>query len=480
MPIMLKPDLHMRKDVDRVVVYRHDETEPGVYSDDFGWRLLHPSTAILIALFDGVKQTEQVIGEFGFLTDLPDNDAKKLVLDFIDSNQDLMTDDTSCRLLRRRYQPEDFLMDGENLDFSTHRLKLPIGVVWVVTLDCPFTCRYCYADVERQEACDHGILDPEQIRRVVDQFQEIELARVGISGGDPFSHPHILELLRLLAEANLFPEVPTKTPLSRNTLQQIKDCSYASIQFSLDSPTDGNIVSQHLNIPDNGYLAKMRRSMQSAHDVGLMVGINAVITQLNIDAIPDMIRLYGDLGYVYRLNFAQAGASIYRSFPELMAERETYEKYEAIIDEMKPQYPHMRCNMSWLADPTSMTVKERADYFRGRPRCSGGRWEFTLLPNGDMTLCEELYYYPEFIIGNILETPMQELWNSEKMLSILYPEQEEVRGGPCADCDFWHECNTGRGRCWLRALKAYQGEPAAHNWPDPFCPKAPAPKVRVL
>jgi radical SAM protein with 4Fe4S-binding SPASM domain len=479
MPLRLKSNLHMRKDQDRIVVYERDSMDLGGSRDDFGWRLLHPNFAVLVSLFDGVKSTDRVTEEFGYLIDLGADDCRRLVTDFLEKNAAMMEEVPPGSAAQRRFNPMNLLMDADKLDFSTDRLRLPIGCVWITTLKCGFDCVYCYADVERSRDVRRGLMSVDQIQFVIDQLAELELGRVTITGGDPFSHPHILEILTRLKAAGYCPEVPTKTPLSRSMLQRVRAIGLPSIQFSFDSPVDDETAPDMLRIPNDGYAQRMRRSIETAGELGLKVAINAVLTRKNIDQIPAMVEYYGNLGFVYRVGLSQAGASIYRSFAEEMVDRQRYEAYEDLLDKVKPQYPHMAINLSWLPDPSQQTRKERADWFRNRPRCSAGRWEFTILPNGDMSLCEELYYHPAFIVGNVLETPIRELWSSEKMQSILYPDQTTLQGGPCANCEFFHECNTGKGRCWLRAIKAFRDEPNCHEWPDPYCPKAPRSEHRV-
>ncbi len=145
-----------------------------------------------MSLFDGRKDTEAVAQEFGFLMDLEENEARKLVYDFLDSNADLMVEANGDAPATARFDPTNFLMDGEKLDFSNDRLKLPTGMVWVLTMRCGFKCTYCYADIDDfgpDSPCHHE-LSLEKARELIDQFKDLELGRVTISGGDPFTYPH--------------------------------------------------------------------------------------------------------------------------------------------------------------------------------------------------------------------------------------------------------------------------------------------------
>ena len=41
--------------------------------------------------------------------------------------------------------------------------------------------------------------------------------------------------------------------------------------------------------------------------------------------------------------------------------------------------------------------------FNERSVCAGNYLQLFILPDGNVTICEELYWHPKFIVGNILE-----------------------------------------------------------------------------
>ena len=479
MALRLKEGLHMRADGGRVVVYQKATHDSPSYPESFGWRLLHPNVAIMISLMDGAKDLDRVAREFGFLHGNDSSGARRFIDTFVTEHRDFFEDVTLESEPTPRFDPFDFLLPQDGVDLSMERLHQPIGCVWVVTLACGFKCSYCYADIDRVTDGGRGIMTLDQIDRMMDQFDELEMGRVGVSGGDPFAHPHVFEILSRLYERGYIMEVPTKTALSRRALERVRDIGLTSVQFSLDSPLRGDVVASHLQTVDEGHLQRVLASIDYARELEMRIAINAVLTTKNIDHVPDMVRYYGDLGHVYRLNLSQVGGAIYRSFPDLMASPEAYRELEAELAELVLQYPHMQTSMSWIPEPSLVSTTEKEEWFATRPRCSGGRWEFAIMPDGSMTVCEELYYHPHFLVGNVLETPIAELWNSERMLSILYPESSDILAGPCAGCDDLEACNREKGRCWVRALKAFHDRPGAENWPDPFCPMAPASLHRV-
>jgi radical SAM protein with 4Fe4S-binding SPASM domain len=96
------------------------------------------------------------------------------------------------------------------------------------------------------------------------------------------------------------------------------------------------------------------------------------------------------------------------------------------------------------------------------------------LPDGKITLCEELYWLPQFITGDLMKQSIKQAWNSEKALALYHFSQDLVREQiACKACKDFDRCHQTRGVCWKQVLYAYGKE----NWdyPDPRCPYAPEP-----
>jgi radical SAM protein with 4Fe4S-binding SPASM domain len=96
-----------------------------------------------------------------------------------------------------------------------------------------------------------------------------------------------------------------------------------------------------------------------------------------------------------------------------------------------------------------------------------------VLPDGKVTLCEQLYWHPFFLLGDLNRQSIMEMWHSEKALSLWNFSQEEVRDvSPCKTCEAFDGCRRGLGNCWRQAIAAYG--PENYDFPSPDCPKAPS------
>jgi radical SAM protein with 4Fe4S-binding SPASM domain len=209
------------------------------------------------------------------------------------------------------------------------------------------------------------------------------------------------------------------------------------------------------------------------------VGVTCVVTARNIDQVVDMAHYYADLGYISRVSFSQMAASRFRYEPELFAPDEQLRALEKTMHQIRSQYDHISINYTYIEDCTFMDQDGRRAFHSDRPTCSGGKWSFTLLPDGKVTLCEQLYYHEHFLVGDLRKQSIEEMWHSPEMMKVVRPDQSEFTGSPCHTCKDFRACHDGRGRCWTRALKAYADKSKPELWPDPYCPIAPETERRL-
>ena len=116
--------------------------------------------------------------------------------------------------------------------------------------------------------------------------------------------------------------------------------------------------------------------------------------------------------------------------------------------------------------------------FKGA-RCSALNEHFFILPDGKVTICEQLYWNPNFIIGDMNQQGIMEVWNSERVQELLQLKQQDLSdNSACKSCKLFDNCfRVARNRCWSDIIKAY----GSKNWdfPDPRCTRAPKMKYNI-
>lgn len=95
-----------------------------------------------------------------------------------------------------------------------------------------------------------------------------------------------------------------------------------------------------------------------------------------------------------------------------------------------------------------------------------------ILPNGEVTICEQLYWNKNFLIGNVCESSIKEIWNSAKAIGLWKREQTSINPhSPCRNCSDFSACFQASNRCYANIMKAYGI--TNFDYPDPRCIQAP-------
>lgn len=115
------------------------------------------------------------------------------------------------------------------------------------------------------------------------------------------------------------------------------------------------------------------------------------------------------------------------------------------------------------------TAQQEIERFFSRSFCSGLFSSLYILPDGKVTMCEQLYWNKDFIIGDVLSQSLEEIWNSEKANSLFFIKQEAIpEESLCHSCQYFNECRSIRQICYREVIRSN----GSSKWyyPDPSCP----------
>jgi radical SAM protein with 4Fe4S-binding SPASM domain len=225
-----------------------------------------------------------------------------------------------------------------------------------------------------------------------------------------------------------------------------------------------------VRIPNYG--RRILNTIDYLGEAGIRVRTNSVLTPLNIADMGNLARYLAALPQVFKSNYTCYARSLYCHRDELFCSLEETVKFESELDALKKAFPEKGLFFNGLPpNPYDDDELRRATTFKNRAVCTANHRGIVVLPNGEVTVCEELYFHKNFIIGDLNNQSLLEVWNSPRALELAYPDQAKVPDGACKDCADFTLCHEGNGRCFRDTLKAY-GMDRPH-WPDPRCPRAP-------
>jgi radical SAM protein with 4Fe4S-binding SPASM domain len=355
----------------------------------------------------------------------------------------------------------------DKLNIAKGRLAVPLNLTLMPSNICATECIYCYA--ERKTIAKSDLLPETRWLELIDEAHSLGIELAVFSGGDPMTSPSIFPILKRAIEKGFLFILPTKTLISAEQAGQMAEIGMHKVwnQISLDGIAESTLKKM---VGIDGYGKIAFESIRNLVKAGLKVRVNVVVTPVNFREIPDLARRLADMG-VKRIGFAGYGRTYYRHRDELFLNQEQIEfvNEQALI--LKDELKFIKINNSvGTRDFSAMSLQDRAQTWKERAKCSGGRSSMVIAPNGDVTLCEQMPLEKEYIAGNLKSCSISELWNSDRMWEMVNIPVEKFRDTECFTCEMFTECQEVYGHCFRDALFNF----GTIYTPPPACPKAPA------
>lgn len=485
---VLNPDYCFKKDIDRILIYSKRRIRFNASED---WRSsLHPYHAQILAFFTSPEPFERKISALASHFNQPAETISQL-LEPYRNNPDIFFTEWNGSIVRfpRRilipleevgeindntysFTAEDLNVSGE-IDLDTRRIKKgPHGILWMWTNRCGTRCLYCYADTFTK----NKELSTRRMLELFEEAKQLKVEHTDIIGGEIMLRPDWDQLLTWLVENDMPPGfISTKLPVTPLIADKLKASGFKGLfQVSLDSLDDKSLSTLVGAKP--GYARRMKEGLEMLKEIPVRVQVNTVLTSLNIDKrqINDMFTYLNDRGDLEKWELRVPDVSIYTTdtFMRNRAKRKQLEELRAYVSEEltpKSSIP-IFFNDDALNYKYRCTSPEEPCFKEGA--CGYLSERIFVLPDGKVSTCEQLYWQPQFIIGDLSHQSIEEVWNSEAARKLYEADSSLYRdSSPCRQCKAFEECNKAKRRCVVKVLKAYGQD--KWDYPDPRCILAP-------
>ena len=173
--------------------------------------------------------------------------------------------------------------------------RAPMLVYWETTLACGLACRHCRATavperspLELSTKEGLGLLDS------VLGFGD-PLPHIVFTGGDPLRRPDLETLVAGATERGIGVSLaPAVTPdLTKDRLASLKAAGVQTISLSLDGSTP-DLHDGLRGVP--GTFAMTMRAAEWAHEVGLPIQVNTLVTDTTLEDLPAIYEVVGRMG----------------------------------------------------------------------------------------------------------------------------------------------------------------------------------------
>ncbi len=482
---VLNPDYILRRDNNRVIITNR-YSEPGI--DDF-MGFMHPIHAVILSFFNGENHMEKAVGQVAQLTGQDTAVIQKIVQPMLDNEDALHFHYENRhfsfpkRILVKKgksqtsisYNPREFFIPKAEMDLDTRRLNSPLDILFMVNTRCFTDCLYCYADRSREVKP----FPMERLRKIIKEARRMNMRSFDLTGGDFFLYAQWETLLEELTENGFFPYISTKYPVDLDIIKKLKKMGINRLQVSIDSIVKEELIAI-LKVKED-YYHQIRETFRLLDENGMEINTNTQLTALNTSNFESLLGYLLGLKNIKSIRVGVAGPSLYKpteDYQDLKPSIEEIKRIENYVQHQAKKYKG-KVDIGFSGYTAKDAIvnpdkREKVKRFSERSQCSANFYGFIILPDGKVTICEELYWHPSFIIGDLTCNSIEEVWSSEKALELFKLSQDKVsKESACRTCNEFDLCHQKKGVCWKEVLYAYGND--KWDFPDPKCPYAPEP-----
>ena len=286
--------------------------------------------------------------------------------------------------------------------------ELPLGtmlhperVEFFITKHCNLSCKHCFEGSAPKFQI--RTFTSSELNKIVNQFEIAEIKTLKITGGEPFAHPNIDELLILLGKVHFETMILTNALLlNEKRIKLIKD---NNIQLGIS--LDGTSSYTHDFIRGRGSFLSLKKILEKLSKSKVTFSITCTANKKNILEIENLIDyVLGDLNantlFVSRLR------PIGRATNNL----------NLVLNDSENNFVRKICTRKQtkygerliLADDSTIKTTTEGD----RIACSAGNSIFALDENFDVYPCVFGIGHTECKIGNLLSNNICDIWKSPK------------------------------------------------------------------
>jgi radical SAM protein with 4Fe4S-binding SPASM domain len=327
---------------------------------------------------------------------------------------------------------------------------LPIVIGLEITLSCNLHCRHCASSATTRARSNE--LSLKELTGICDQFPDLVVQEVDITGGEPLLRPEWFELTCHLQKLGIPSRMVSNGLLLKKSASQLADSGIATVGISLDG-----LETTHDRIRERpGLFRQIVEGIEAALAAGVPIAVITAVNDTNIEELPALetfIRKIGIEHWQVQPTFSLGRAR----HGELTLSNETYLELGRFIQNRQGPTTSSTINLV-PADGVGYysNLDTRSCAWEG---CSAGISSCGIMSDGHVKGCLSL---PDrFIEGNLRDRELWDIWFDERSFAYTRNFTTAQLGENCKDCSHGDKC---KGGCSVMSI-ASSGE--FHN--NPYC-----------
>ncbi len=301
-----------------------------------------------------------------------------------------------------------------------------------ITSTCSHKCPFCYASVDEQEKKQtHGNFD--KIKKVIDALHLAETKEINLLGGDPACHPRVIDIAKHASSLGIDVSILSNT-LYFNGYSEKEVSKFIS---SFESTIHHVVPDMHDKFcKKHGAYQNITKQLKIFSDLGKKTGVALNITPETAEKLFDLVSRL-----IVTENIPLDYVIVQRIIPQGRAKSSsefTITKTQAVaaLKEIKKIKEEFGINIA-VEDPFPLCILPQ-DLQQYMVPCQWGITKASVNSDGDLSRCGA---DPRYRLGNILKTPLLEIWNNSPILDSF--RKKSYLPGYCRVCEKLNQCSGG-------------------------------------
>ena len=331
----------------------------------------------------------------------------------------------------------------------------PYTAIWKINSDCNLRCKHCYF-YGSDKYYTQNDLKYDKICDIIDQFSDLGIAEIRLTGGEVFLQKDIFQILKYIKSKNISVIITTNgTLITKNLakeLSRIINPYVDIIRVSLDGATP----TTHNMTRGTGVFEKAINSIKLLKKNNIKVFVPSVITSQNVQELADLYTLLNDLKVEQLIltKIVPMDSSQYEltpSFEDLIYNSSKMYKcikdsdYITIDNRLFNSYDFVKDKYA-----TDILYKYANDKIKiqqpnSEYHCNCDK-SFYIDSDGSVYLCPLAADYKIETLGNLSNETLEELFEKRKNNRLF--QKQNRKNTKCKNCRIFPLCNGG---CLMQA-----------------------------
>ncbi len=299
--------------------------------------------------------------------------------------------------------------------------EIPYFLQYEITYACQAHCSFCYNPTRKESTPPM-----ELVWKIVESIKNSKIPHVQLIGGEVTLIPELPNIIKSLSES-------VGVTVVTNAIKKIQ---FPDELLALFISLHGSKREVHEGLTTtDGTYERICKNITAYADEGRDVSADVLLSSKNYFDIYNIVEKAYDLGmkrvFINRFEPGGIGSeSLEALMPTVEQFREALTQIIRARDELGARI-ELGTSIPFCAD--SRLITEGFNF-----NCGAGTWFGAVDPRGNLRICNQ----SRVPIGNVLEKPVEELWNANTKYMESFRNLEWVNK-PCSDCPLLNECLGG-------------------------------------